>query len=62
MAGWHLALEQNVDLTVGSVLHLRQVDVCERETDKASTGPDVTALATKVGLLCSGLAVARSSD
>lgn len=52
LAGRDLALEQNVDLTVRATLHLRQVEVCQGEAKETSSSPNVTALATKVGLLC----------
>ncbi|KAG9571472.1 hypothetical protein KCU71_g30, partial [Aureobasidium melanogenum] len=42
----NLALEQNIDLTVRSALHLRNAEVCGDETDEASTAPDVATLAT----------------
>jgi hypothetical protein len=51
LAGRNLALEQNVNLTVGAALHLRQEKVCQHEAEETSTTPDVTALATEVGLL-----------
>jgi plasmid stability protein len=51
LAGRNLALEQNVDLAVRAALHLRQVEVCQGEAEETSTGPNVTALATKVGRL-----------
>ena len=44
-------MEQNVDFAVGSVLHLRQEEVCDDEAEEASATPDVTALATKVCFL-----------
>ncbi|KAG9711300.1 putative sugar transporter, partial [Aureobasidium melanogenum] len=40
-----LALEENVNLTVRSTLHLRDAEVCGDETDETSTTPDVAALA-----------------
>jgi hypothetical protein len=51
LAGRNLALEQNVNLTVGAALHLRQEKVCQHKAEETSTTPDVTALATEVGLL-----------
>jgi len=51
LAGRNLALEQNVDLAVRAALHLGQVQVCQGEAEETGTGPNVTALATKVGLL-----------
>jgi hypothetical protein len=59
LAGRNLALEQNVNLTVGAALHLRQEKVCQHEAEETSTTPDVTALATEVGLL---LYVSNSND
>lgn len=51
VASIDLALEQDVDFTVRSSLHLRNVEPCERETDESSSSPDVTAPATKVSTL-----------
>jgi hypothetical protein len=59
LAGRNLALEQNVNLTVGTALHLRQEKVCQHEAEETRTTPDVTALATEVGLL---LYVSNSND
>lgn len=42
----NLALEENVNLTVRSALHLRNAEICGDKTDETSTAPDVTALAT----------------
>lgn len=50
-ASRHLALEQNVNLTVRPVLHLRKVEVGEDEAEETSATPDVSALATKVHAL-----------
>lgn len=51
LAGRDLALEQDVDLAVGPVLHLGQVEECREEADEAGGAPDVAALAAQVGLL-----------
>lgn len=51
LARGHLALEQDVDLAVGSVLHLRQEEVGQQEAHETRSGPDVAALAAEVGLL-----------
>lgn len=51
LAGGDLALEQDVDFAVGSVLHLGQEEEGGEEADEAGAGPDVTAPATEVGLL-----------
>lgn len=51
LAGRNLALEQNVDLAIGAALHLRQIEECQGEAEETGTSPNVTALATKVGLL-----------
>jgi hypothetical protein len=51
LAGRDLALEENVDFSVRSVLHLRKPDVGTEQTEGTSSGPDVTTLATKVGTL-----------
>ena len=42
----NLALEQDVDLTVRSALHLRNTEVSGDKTDETSAAPDVTTLAT----------------
>ena len=57
LASRHLALEQDVDLAVGSVLHLGQVEEGREEADEAGGTPDVTTLATEVGLLRCVLAI-----
>lgn len=49
LAGLDLALEENVDLSVRSVLHLRKPDVCHDQADETGTSPDIAALATEVG-------------
>lgn len=46
-----LTLEQNVDLAVRAALHLGEEEVCDNEAEETGTGPNVTALAAKVGLL-----------
>lgn len=51
LAGRDLALEENVDFSVRSVLHLRKPDVGTRQTEGTGSGPNVTTLATKVGTL-----------
>lgn len=51
LAGGDLALEQDVDLAVGAVLHLGEEEEGHEETGEAGAGPDVTAPATEVGLL-----------
>lgn len=51
LASGYFALEQDVNLAIGSVLHLRQVDVCQGKADKTSTGPNVAALAAKICFL-----------
>jgi hypothetical protein len=62
LAGLNLALEENVDLSVRSVLHLRKPDVCHDQADESGTSPDITALATEVGALCLLVAVLRSLE
>jgi hypothetical protein len=51
LASRDVALEQDVDLAVGSVLHLRHKEVCHDETEETSSSPDVSALSAKVGFL-----------
>lgn len=51
LASRDLALEHNVNLTIGSSLHLRQVEVCRDQADETSGTPDVAALTTKVSTL-----------
>ena len=48
LACWHSALEQDINLTVRSALHLRKTPPGECQTDEGGTTPDVTALATEV--------------
>lgn len=47
----HLAIEQDINLTVRAALHLRQVEVCHDEAERSGTAPDVAAFATEVGVL-----------
>ena len=51
LAGRNLALEENVDLSVRSVLHFRKPDVGHGQTEGTGTSPNVTTLATEVGAL-----------
>jgi hypothetical protein len=51
LASRHLAVEQDVDLTVRPALHLGQVEVGDNEAEKTGATPDVTALAAKIGAL-----------
>jgi hypothetical protein len=51
LAGRDLAVEENVNLAVTAVLHLRQEEVCHNEAEEAGTRPDVTTLAAKVCFL-----------
>jgi hypothetical protein len=51
-----LALEHDVNLAVGSALHLRKEEVCSDETEETSGAPNVTTLATDCEIL---LAIAR---
>lgn len=51
LASRHLAVEQDVDLTVRPALHLGQVEVGDDEAEETGATPDVTALATKIGAL-----------
>lgn len=51
LAGWHLAFEQDVNLTVGQTFHLRQIEECRDQAAEAGETPDVTALAAKVSAL-----------
>lgn len=59
LAGGDLAVEQNIDFAVRTVLHLRQVEVCEDKADETGTSPNITALATKIGLLFHSLVIVR---
>jgi len=51
LAGGNLALEENIDFSVRSVLHLRKPDEGHGQTEGTGTGPNVTTLSTKVGAL-----------
>lgn len=51
MASIDLAVEQDINLTVRTILHLRQVEDCGNHADETSSTPDVTALASKVSTL-----------
>jgi hypothetical protein len=44
--GWNMTFKQNINLAVGSVLHLGEPDPGHDCTNKRSAGPDVAALAT----------------
>ena len=48
LASGHLAVEQDVDLTVGPALHLRQVEEGDDEAEETGTAPDVAALAAEI--------------
>ena len=48
LPGGNLTVEQNIGLTVGSVLKLRQEEEGRDEADDGSTSPDVTTLASKI--------------
>jgi hypothetical protein len=48
LASRHLAVEQDVDLTVRPALHLRQVEESDDEAEETSATPDVAALAAEV--------------
>ena len=52
LAGGHLAVEQDVNLTVRPALHLGQVEVGHEEAEETSAAPHVAALAAKVCTLC----------
>lgn len=51
LASRNLALEHDVNLTVGSILHLRQVEVCCHQANKTGASPDVAAFAAHVSIL-----------
>jgi len=51
LASGHLAVEQDVDLTVRPALHLRQVEESDDEAEETSTTPNVAALAAEVRAL-----------
>ena len=44
LASWYAALEHDVDLAIGSALHLRQAEVCCDQTHESGSAPDVAAL------------------
>ena len=48
LASRHLAVEQNVNLTVRPTLHLGQPEVGHNEAEETGASPDVAALAAKV--------------
>lgn len=48
LARLNLAPEQDIDLAVGTALHLRNVPPCQGKADESRAAPDVSALATKV--------------
>lgn len=48
LASRHLAVEQDVNLTVRPALHLRQVEVGHHEAEETGAAPDVAALSAKV--------------
>ena len=51
LARGNMTVEQNIDLAVRPILHLRQPDVRHGEADKRGAGPYVAALAAEVGLV-----------
>lgn len=48
LASGHLAVEQDVDLTVRPALHLGQVEEGHDEAEETGAAPHVAALATKI--------------
>ena len=56
LARWYAALEHDVDLAIGSALHLRQAEVCCDQTHESGSAPDVAALRSN----CAMSANARS--
>lgn len=48
LPGRHLAVEENVQLAVRAMLHLRQEEVCHDPADDSGAAPDIAALATKI--------------
>lgn len=51
LASRDFALEQDVNLAVGSTLHLRQVEVCRDQAKKTGGTPNVATLSAKVSTL-----------
>lgn len=62
LASWNLALEHDVDLTVRSALHLRQLEVCNNQAEQASATPDITALASNCRMLATAGKVYREKE
>lgn len=56
LASWDAALEHNVNLAVGSTLHLRQAKVSYDQTKQSRTAPDVATLPSN----CTMLATVKS--
>jgi hypothetical protein len=46
-----MTIEQDVNLAVGSTLHLRQVEVCRDQANETGGTPDVAAFAAKISTL-----------
>lgn len=45
LASRDAAVEHDINLTVGSTLHLRQLEICDDEAKQSGSTPDVAALA-----------------
>lgn len=51
LASRDVTLEQDVNLAIGSTLHLRQEEVRQKKANKTGSTPDVAALTAEVRLL-----------
>lgn len=51
LASRDFTLEENVNLAIGSSLHLRQEEIRQDEANKTSSTPDVAAFTAEVRLL-----------
>lgn len=57
LAGLDLATEEDIDLAIGTVLHLWEPLPSHEGTDKRSAGPDVSTLASEVSTLLDSMLV-----
>ena len=51
LASWDMTIEQDINLAVGSIFHLRQEEVCHDQAKKAGATPNVAALPEKCSAL-----------
>src|ERR1017187_3326334 len=51
LTSWDMTIKQDVNLAVGSILHLRQEEVCHDQAKETGATPDIAALPEKCSTL-----------